>query len=103
MAINWSHDALGTKISCSQISADTFEATNLLTGDKQGRKQCFRVEYFVKPPIDLIVDLPIAIDVQSIEIGLRVGERKTTGFELWFGKKSMFFCLIRNDFFIFIF
>ncbi|RWS06837.1 RING finger protein 37-like protein [Dinothrombium tinctorium] len=83
MAINFVTSKLGTKISSNQVFADGYELQNLLL---ENLNPGCRVEYFVKPPIDIVFTFMCPIDIRFIVCELKVGEQKTNAFQVFVSK-----------------
>lgn len=83
MALNLCHQQLGTEMVCSQVCSDEYDVHNLIADDPIKRLKGFKVEYFVKPPVDITITFPIPVTIHSIRIGLQLGLQSTSGFEIW--------------------
>lgn len=83
--MNICDENLGTKISCSQVCHDDYDVNNLIAfHDKQFRlKRGFMADSFVKPPIDVIINLPVLFEVSHIVLQTRIGAQKTSCLEIF--------------------
>jgi hypothetical protein len=89
MAINLSNESLDVKISCNQLSSDNYSVNNLLSIDPNLRRNGFRAEYFIRPPIEITFNsIGFAFDIMCLEIGLKSNEHKTNGLEIYFSKSD---------------
>lgn len=80
MAINFCDDIVGTRIDVDQICADGYEVGNLINPTNR----CgFMAEYFIKPPVSVVLTFPAPTEIGWIGIGLVRGPIKVTGLELW--------------------
>ncbi|RWS26679.1 RING finger protein 37-like isoform X2 [Leptotrombidium deliense] len=89
MEINFCDKRLRTSVTSNKVSADGCEAQNLLTNSFDG----FRVEYFVKPPIDVVFSFNFPIDIQKVVCELKVGERRTSAVQFFLADESRDFKL----------
>lgn len=82
MSINWCYEYLGTKITSTAVSADGHHVTNLIK-DPNAPSSGFKVEYFQRPPVDVIVEFPTEIDIQCIIVGTRMMDHQVDCMELY--------------------
>lgn len=83
-ALNFCRGMLGTRITCDKVSADGYEAENLiLTGlDSTGHKG-FMTEAFVRPPVNLALHFAANINIDKVIICARVGMQRVEAVELF--------------------
>ncbi|KAH6941143.1 hypothetical protein HPB50_014306 [Hyalomma asiaticum] len=96
MAIDFCSKNVGTLIECDQICADGYDVGNLISAD---RRHCgFMAEYFIKPPVSVVLTLPCPIELSCIAVGLTRGPVKLTGFEIWASHTGVGDTAARDDF-----
>ncbi|XP_040837677.1 RING finger protein 37 isoform X2 [Ochotona curzoniae] len=72
------------RIHCNKISADGYEVENLISEDPTKRSHGFRTEYFIKPPVYVIVSFPFNVEICRINIDLTAGGgQSATGLEVY--------------------
>ncbi|XP_004585716.2 RING finger protein 37 [Ochotona princeps] len=72
------------RIHCNKISADGYEVENLISEDPTKRSHGFRTEYFIKPPVYVIVSFPFNVEICRINIDLTAGGGPSaTGLEVY--------------------
>ncbi|XP_012268333.2 RING finger protein 37 [Athalia rosae] len=78
MLLNFCHPCLRPEISCSTISTEEYDVTNLISGSSKG----FLAYSCIKPPIN--IDLNFICNVQIIRVIIwpAVGSQKSSGFQL---------------------
>lgn len=81
MAVNFCVESVGTLIESDNLCADGYEVENLISAAKRGRG--FMAEYFIKPPVSVLVTLPCPAELSYIAVGLVRGSVRLTGFEIW--------------------
>ena len=81
--INFCDGRIGTRLVCSKVAMDGYEASNLLISTAAGgRSKGFLAETFVRPPVDVTLHFPCNVDIESVVICGRVGMQKTCGVEM---------------------
>lgn len=88
MAINFCNENLGTRVQTDKVCADDYEVVNLLRADTQQRRKGFMAEYFIKPPINIVLSFPVAIEIYCIRLGLVRGPVRLTAVEVWTSHSS---------------
>lgn len=81
MAINFCVENVGTLIESDNLCADGYEVGNLISPTKRGRG--FMAEYFIKPPVSVLLTLPCPAELSCVAVGLVRGPVRLTGFEIW--------------------
>ncbi|KAG0433937.1 hypothetical protein HPB47_019463 [Ixodes persulcatus] len=82
MAINLCDDKIGTRIEADQICSDGYDVENLISTSTR-RQQGFMAEYFIKPPVNVVITFPVPTELGWICVGLVRGPVRLTGLELW--------------------
>ncbi|XP_078588361.1 RING finger protein 37-like [Branchiostoma floridae x Branchiostoma japonicum] len=77
-----SHPALHPRIHCDKVSADGYDITNLVSADLRVRARGFRAEYFIKPPVNVILSFPFHIHIHRIDIDPCVGSNVSLGLQI---------------------
>ncbi|KAI1303192.1 RING finger protein 37 [Halotydeus destructor] len=88
MALNLCTENANTRISCSSSCADGFEVTNLISRSLSSRSKGFRVDYYVRPPIDVKVRFSLPVELSYISFGPRNGENEVAWLEILVRKKK---------------
>ncbi|KAM4841763.1 RING finger protein 37 isoform 2-T2 [Thomomys bottae] len=84
MVINLCLPQFRPRIHCNKISADGYEVENLISEDLTKRSHGFRTEYFIKPPVHVIVSFPFNVEICRINIDLTAGGgQNVTGLEMY--------------------
>lgn len=87
MAIDFCNKNVGTLIEADQICADGYDVDNLISAD---RRRCgFMAEYFIKPPVTVLLTLPCPTELSCVVVGLIRGPVKLTGFEIWVSRTGV--------------
>lgn len=81
--INLCDPVFKSSISCSTVSSEGYEVTNLLSDDSQKRKTGFLGDRFIKPPIEITLKFPFDVNMRYIKIGAEVGQQKSSGLEIY--------------------
>ncbi|XP_065882940.1 RING finger protein 37-like [Dysidea avara] len=68
--VNFAREDLGTTITSSCVYDDNYPPSNLIATDRSLRSRGYRVEHFIRPPIQLQLDFAVPIRLQSICIQL---------------------------------
>lgn len=96
MAVNFCVESVGTLIESDNLCADGYEVENLISPAKRGRG--FMAEYFIKPPVSVLVTLPCPAELSCVAVGLVRGSVRLTGFEIWAARDGDDFVLIGKKF-----
>ncbi|XP_076968565.1 RING finger protein 37 isoform X2 [Tamandua tetradactyla] len=84
MVINLCLPQFRPRIHCNKISADGYEVENLISEDLIKRSRGFRSEYFIRPPIYVIVSFPFTVEICRINIDLTAGgAQNVIGLEMY--------------------
>ncbi|KAM4809117.1 RING finger protein 37 [Rhinophrynus dorsalis] len=73
MVINLCLPQFRPRIACNKISADGYEVENLIAEDLAKRNRGFRCEYFIRPPVYIIITFPFNVDICRINIDTSSG------------------------------
>ncbi|KAJ1522594.1 hypothetical protein ONE63_001777 [Megalurothrips usitatus] len=80
--INLCDPVFQTVISCSTVSSEGYEVTNLLSEDAEKRRNGFMCDRFIKPPVEVTLKFPFDVNIKYIQIGAEVGQQKTSGLDI---------------------
>ncbi|XP_066581712.1 RING finger protein 37-like [Prorops nasuta] len=83
MLINFCDPRLGTEVTCSTVSTEGYEVTNLINNSDKG----FLAYSCIKPPINIDFTLIYNVQIHHILIWPSVGSQKSSGFQI-FGKRT---------------
>ena len=78
----------GAKVTCSKPSVDGYELCNLFTNINQSvgnvvlQPKGFLVESFIKPPINIVIELPFLVNLDRVMVNGKIGQQRSTGLEL---------------------
>eukprot|EP00794_Sanderia_malayensis_P005520 gene5520-6205_t len=102
-SVNFVCKYLGTTLHTNVIASDGYEIENLLAeegsnpssqerefepgsfysmGSVGKRNNGFMTEYFVKPPVDIVVQFPCLVDIDCLVVNCRSGEKKISQFDV---------------------
>jgi len=77
--VNFARLDLGTTVTSSCVSDDDHPPSNLIATDQSLRSKGYRVERFIRPPVQLRLDFTVPIHLQSVCIQLgQLSEHSTT-------------------------
>ncbi|XP_078668058.1 RING finger protein 37-like [Branchiostoma floridae x Branchiostoma belcheri] len=76
------HPALRPRIHCDKVSADGYDVTNLVSADPRVRARGFRAEYFIKPPVNVILSFPFHVHIHRIDVDPCVGSNVSLGLQI---------------------
>ncbi|KAI8492740.1 RING finger protein 37, partial [Branchiostoma belcheri] len=76
------HPALHPRIHCDKVSADGYDVTNLVSADPRVRARGFRAEYFIKPPVNVILSFPFHVHIHRIDVDPCVGSNVSLGLQI---------------------
>ncbi|KAM8776326.1 RING finger protein 37 isoform 2-T2 [Rhynchonycteris naso] len=84
MVINLCLPQFRPRIYCNKISADGYEVENLISEDLTKRSHGFRTEYFIKPPVYVIVSFPFSVEICRINVAVAAtGGHSVAGLEVY--------------------
>lgn len=94
MAVNFANDNL-VKITCDQVSNDGHCIENLISNSSDVSRNGFLVEYFIRPPVTVIIDfIKYSVDLMYLELGLRLRVHKSNGIEIYTKRCSSDYVLV---------
>ncbi|KAK9398584.1 RING finger protein 37 [Crotalus adamanteus] len=89
MVINVCLPQFKPRIHCNKISADGYEAENLISEDPVKRHRGFRCEYFIKPPVQVTISFPFNVEICRINIDTSSGScHNITGLDIYTSTSS---------------
>lgn len=77
MAIDFSRAILGTKVLCSTVCFDGHEIENLISEDLTARGRGFLAGSFVRPPVEILLQLPCPVSICCLQISAKVGSQQS--------------------------
>lgn len=80
--MNFCASQLLPEISTNKPSADGHEVSNLISEDSLCRSRGYMGEYFLKPPIDIILHFPVSIDISQVLIGAQLRTQCSVAFSI---------------------
>lgn len=78
MLLNFCHPCLRPEVSCSTISTEGYDVTNLITNSSNG----FLAYSCIKPPINIDLTFICNVQISRVIIWPAVGPQKSSGFQL---------------------
>ena len=78
-----SHNSSIESIESSSVCTDGFEVTNLISDDSNSRSRGFRAANFMRPPVTIAVNFKERNDIDTIVIGICVGEQVVSSLEVF--------------------
>ncbi|XP_064153099.1 RING finger protein 37 isoform X1 [Anguilla rostrata] len=70
MVVNLCLPHFETSVHCNKLSADGYDVTNLLSGDPSVRGRGFKLEYFLRPPVQVTLRFPVQVEVCRVDVEL---------------------------------
>ncbi|KAG9334733.1 hypothetical protein JZ751_006570 [Albula glossodonta] len=59
-----------TTVHCNKLSADGYDVSNLLSGDPCVRRRGFKLEYFLRPPVQVTLRFRVKVEVCRVDVQL---------------------------------
>ena len=78
-----SHSLSIESIEASSVCTDGFEVTNLISDDSNSRSRGFLAANFVRPPVSIAINFKERNDIDTIVIGICVGEQVVSSLEVF--------------------
>ncbi|MBN3286368.1 RNF37 protein, partial [Polyodon spathula] len=57
----------------SQVCADGYEVSNLISEDLSLRRRGFRAEYFIRPPVHITLSFPFRTEIRRVDVDMMTG------------------------------
>ncbi|KAJ8285404.1 hypothetical protein GJAV_G00026420 [Gymnothorax javanicus] len=70
MVVNFCLPHFETSVHCNKLSADGYDVSNLLSGDPSLRRRGFKLEYFLRPPVQVTLRFPVQVEVCRVDVEL---------------------------------
>ncbi|XP_061117373.1 RING finger protein 37 [Conger conger] len=70
MVVNFCLPHFETSVHCNKLSADGHDVTNLLSGDASLRGRGFKLEYFLRPPVQVTLRFRAQVEVCRVDVEL---------------------------------
>ncbi|KAM6964862.1 RING finger protein 37 [Aplochiton taeniatus] len=70
MVVNVCLPHFKTTIQCNKLCADGYDVTNLLSADPAARRRGFKLEYFLRPPVQVTVQFEFRVEVCRVDVEL---------------------------------
>lgn len=83
MLINFCDGRVLPHVSCDKVCTDSNPVENLISVQNSERMRGFIAENFVRPPVNITVQLPCNIEIYRIVIDPVVGAQKSCGYEIF--------------------
>ncbi|KAK4322973.1 hypothetical protein Pmani_006297 [Petrolisthes manimaculis] len=81
--MNFCNGSLDPRIASSKPSGDNREVQNLISCDALARKRGFMGEYFIRPPVDILIEFSVPIDISHIKLQAQLEHMCSTGFSIF--------------------
>ena len=82
MRLNLLHHLFQPKVYSDAVSSDGYEPSNLISADFRERSKGFMAAHFMKPPIQILLQLPFPVSIEKIVLNPRIGSQVSSGFEV---------------------
>ncbi|XP_032220549.2 RING finger protein 37 isoform X2 [Nematostella vectensis] len=83
MIINLTESLFSPRLQCSSVCCDGYSPNNLISENWRERSQGFLAAHFVKPPVDLLFQLPFPVNIESVLIKPKVGSQISCGIDVF--------------------
>ncbi|XP_061623729.1 RING finger protein 37 [Phyllopteryx taeniolatus] len=70
MVVNLCLPHFNTNISCSKVCADGYDVTNLISADPALRRRGFKLEYFLRPPVQVTLRFGFQVELCRVDVEL---------------------------------
>ncbi|XP_024273899.1 RING finger protein 37 isoform X1 [Oncorhynchus tshawytscha] len=70
MVVNLCLPHFKTTIQCDKLCADGYDVTNLLSADPTVRRRGFKLEYFLRPPVQVTLQFGFQVEVCRVDVEL---------------------------------
>lgn len=70
MVVNLCLPAFQTAIHCNKLCADGYDVTNLVSADPAMRRRGFKLEYFVRPPLQVTLMFDVKVELCRVDVEL---------------------------------
>lgn len=70
MVLNLCLPHFHTSVHCNKLCADGYEVTNLVSGDPDLRRRGFKLEYFLRPPVQVTLKFDFQVELCRVDVEL---------------------------------
>lgn len=70
MVVNVCLPHFKTTIQCNKLCADGYDVTNLLSADPDTRRRGFKIEYFLRPPVQVTLQFGFHVELCRVDVEL---------------------------------
>ncbi|XP_056144548.1 RING finger protein 37 [Lampris incognitus] len=70
MVVNLCLPHFQTTVHCNKLCADGYDVTNLLSADPAARRRGFKLEYFLRPPVQVTLKFGFQVELCRVEVEL---------------------------------
>ncbi|XP_077457806.1 RING finger protein 37 [Stigmatopora argus] len=70
MVVNLCLPHFNTNIRCNKLCADGFDVTNLISADPTQRRRGFKLEYFLRPPVQVTLSFDFKVELCRVDVEL---------------------------------
>ncbi|XP_036382432.1 RING finger protein 37 [Megalops cyprinoides] len=70
MVVNLCLPHFETTVHCNKLCADGYDVSNLLSGDPTFRRRGFKLEYFLRPPVQVTLQFQVRVEVCRVDMEL---------------------------------
>ncbi|XP_037339485.2 RING finger protein 37 isoform X2 [Pungitius pungitius] len=70
MVLNLCLPAFHTTVECNKLCADGYDVTNLLSADPALRRRGFKLEYFLRPPVQVTLTFGFQVELCRVDVEL---------------------------------
>ena len=89
MLIDFCHHSVKSKIKADKVSFDGYEVHNLVSGNMEKKRKGFLSDHFIKPPVNITVQLPCNVCIYSIVIDPVIGQQKSCDLKMFTATEKM--------------
>ncbi|XP_029115478.1 RING finger protein 37 [Scleropages formosus] len=70
MVVNLCLPHFGTTVNCNKLCADGYDVSNLLSAEAELRAKGFRLEYFLRPPVQVTLSFQFQVEICRVDVTL---------------------------------
>ncbi|KAM9393604.1 RING finger protein 37 isoform 2-T2 [Pholidichthys leucotaenia] len=70
MVVNLCLPHFGTTVQCNKLCADGYDVTNLVSSDPALRRRGFKLEYFLRPPVQVTLKFDFQVELSRVDVEL---------------------------------
>ncbi|KAL4231610.1 RING finger protein 37 [Mactra antiquata] len=89
MIIDFCHHSVRSKIRADKVPFDGHEVHNLISNNFQRKRKGYLSDHFVKPPVNITIQLPCNVSIYRIVIDPVIGQQKSSDIKIFTAKERV--------------